>query len=337
MKHPIVYTLPLIAAGLSAVLAMSCGQSDPAASSEATQATRDSATPYTIVATVGMVGDIVRQVAGEKATVKNIIGTGVDPHLYKPTRNDVVALQGADVIFYSGLLLEGKMGDVLIKVARTKPVFAVTELIPREFVLEPEEFAGHPDPHVWMDIRGWMKAVEAVNRSLAEFDPANSDTYAANAKRYLEQLEALDTYAKDVIATIPEAGRILITAHDAFNYFGRAYDIEVRGIQGLSTESSAGLEDIRRLVDIITERDIKAVFIESSVPDKNVRALIEGAAARGKTVTVGGELYSDAMGNANTYEGTYVGMLDHNITLVTRALGGQAPEKGLNGKLNPSH
>ncbi|MDE0839607.1 MAG: zinc ABC transporter substrate-binding protein [Kiritimatiellae bacterium] len=337
MKHPIKYTLPLIAAGLCAALAMSCGRSEPAPSSEAVQTTSDPATPYAIVATVGMVGDIVRHVVGEHATVKNIIGTGVDPHLYKPTRNDVVALQGADVIFYSGLLLEGKMGDVLIKVARTKPVFAVTELIPQEFVLEPAEFAGHPDPHVWMDIAGWMKAVEAVNRSLAEFDPANSDMYAANAERYLGELAALDTYAKDVIATIPKAGRMLITAHDAFNYFGRAYDIDVQGIQGISTESSAGLQDIRRLVDIITERDIKAVFIESSVPDKNVRALIEGAAARGKTVTVGGELYSDAMGNAGSYEGTYIGMLDHNITLVTRALGGQAPEKGLNGKLNLSH
>lgn len=295
----------------------------------------DRTTPYDVVCTVGMVADITRNVAGEKANVQGIIGTGVDPHLYKPTRNDVVALQGADVILYAGLMLEGKMADTLIKVARTKPVFAVTELVPAEFILEPEDFEGHADPHLWMDVSGWMKAVDAVNHSLAEFDPANADYFAGNAQRYLKELDALHAYAQKAIASIPEKGRVLITAHDAFNYFGRAYGIEVMGIQGISTESSAGLEDIRRIIELIVERDIQAVFVESSVPDKNVRALIEGAGAKGKTVTIGGELFSDAMGLEGHYEGTYIGMLDHNVTLIARALGGDAPEKGLNGKLTP--
>lgn len=313
-----------------AVFAISCSQEH---APSANTATPERATPYNVVCTVGMVADITRNVAGDKARVQGIIGTGVDPHLYKPTRNDVVALQNADVIFYAGLMLEGKMSDTLIKVASTKPVFAVTELVPAEFVLEPEDFAGHADPHLWMDVMGWMKAVEAVNRSLAGFDPANADYYADNAQRYLKELEALHAYAQSAIASIPEKGRVLITAHDAFNYFGRAYGIEVMGIQGISTESSAGLEDIRRIIQLIVDREIQAVFVESSVPDKNVRALIEGAQAKGKAVIIGGELFSDAMGSAESYEGTYIGMIDHNVTVIARALGGTAPEKGLNGKL----
>lgn len=318
---------------LCAAMLVSCTKQDAAPTNTAAS---ERATPYKAACTVGMVADITRKVAGDKAEVQGIIGTGVDPHLYKPTRNDVVALQGADVIFYAGLMLEGKMADTLIKVARNKPVFAVTELVPEEFILEPEDFEGHADPHLWMDVSGWMKAVEAVSSSLAEYDPDNADYYAANADAYLKELSALHDYAKTAISSIPEAGRVLITAHDAFNYFGRAYGIEVMGIQGISTESSAGLEDIRRMVELIVERDIKAVFVESSVPDKNVRALIEGARAKGKDVIIGGELFSDAMGSPGSYEGTYIGMLDHNATLIARALGGEAPEKGLNGKLSPA-
>jgi manganese/zinc/iron transport system substrate-binding protein len=225
------------------------------------------------------------------------------------------------------------MADVLIKVAtKGKPVFAVTELIDEKYLLEPEEFAGHYDPHVWMDVRGWMKAVEAVFQALLEYDPANKGYYRKNADNYLKELEKLDSYVRDVIDSIPSRSRILITAHDAFNYFGRAYKIEVRGIQGISTESEAGLKDINKLVDLIVERDIKAVFVETSVAEKNIRALIEGARVRGKNVTIGGSLYSDAMGASGSYEGTYIGMLDHNATIITQALGGDAPEKGMQGK-----
>jgi manganese/zinc/iron transport system substrate-binding protein len=292
------------------------------------------AKPYAIVTTVGMVTDIVRQVAGGRATVTGLIGEGVDPHLYKPTRSDVAALLAADVVFYSGLMLEGKMADALVKVATSgRKVFAVTELIDPSSLLEPEEMQGHYDPHVWMDVSGWMKGVEAVAKALSDHDPAHAAEYQSNAQRYLKEMAELHEYARKSMATIPKDSRVLITAHDAFNYFGRAYGMEVRGIQGISTESEAGLEDLNRLVDLIVRRDIKAVFVETSVAQKNVKALIEGARSRGKAVRIGGSLFSDAMGPPGTYEGTYIGMIDHNVTTITRALGGEAPARGFKGRL----
>jgi manganese/zinc/iron transport system substrate-binding protein len=289
--------------------------------------------PYQVTTTVGMVNDIVKSVAGDKANCRAIMGAGVDPHLYKPTRDDVSAMLRADVVVYSGLLLEGKMSDTLIKIARSKPVFAVTELIDEKYLLQPEEFAGHFDPHLWMDASAWGKCVEAVGKSLAEFDPKNADFYRANAVAYVEQCAKLFEYGKKSIATIPENSRVLITSHDAFNYFGRAYGLKVMGVQGLSTDSEAGLQRVNEMVDLIVKNNVKAVFIESSVSPKNIHALIEGAKARGHDVKIGGELFSDAMGAEGTYEGTYIGMIDHNITLVTRGLGGEAPEKGMQGKL----
>lgn len=287
-----------------------------------------------IAATVGMVADIVSQVAGDKVTVVGIIGPGVDPHLYKPTRTDVATLVDADVVFYSGLLLEGKMADTLKKVGQSgKPVHAVTELLNEEYLLTPEGMEGHHDPHVWMDVKAWSKAVEVVARALSDFDPPNADYYQENAKGYVAELDKLDAYARDVIRSIPDRQRVLITAHDAFNYFGRAYGLEVMGIQGISTESEAGLSDVTELVDLIVERKIKAIFVETSVAEKNVRSLQESAAARDHKVEVGGTLFSDAMGKKNTYEGTYIGMIDHNATTIARALGGNAPEKGMQGKL----
>ena len=290
--------------------------------------------PYNVITTVGMVRDIVQQVAGDKAKVSGIIGSGVDPHLYKPTRSDIAALLDADVVFYSGLMLEGKMSDTFVKIATSgKPVYAVTEKIDESFLLSPPEFAGHHDPHVWMDPEGWMKAVEVVRDALSLYDPSNAAAYKANANSYLAELRKLDAYATKSLGSIPEKQRVLITAHDAFNYFGHAYGIEVKGIQGISTESEAGLQDLNNLVQFIVDRDIKAVFVESSVAEKNVRALIDGAKARGKSVAIGGTLFSDAMGGEGTYEGTYIGMIDHNVTVITRSLGGEAPEKGMQGKL----
>jgi manganese/zinc/iron transport system substrate-binding protein len=297
-------------------------------------ATHCFAAPYKITTTVGMVTDIVKQVAGEKAVVTGIIGEGVDPHLYKPTRNDVAALLNADVVFYSGLLLEGKMGDTLVKVARGgKAVYAVTELIDEKYLLEPAEFQGHSDPHVWMDVGAWSKCVEAVAKALGEYDPPNAEFYRDNAVRYRAELAKLDDYARKALVTIPEKSRILITAHDAFNYFGRAYGLRVMGIQGISTESEAGLQDINRLINVIASNNVSAVFVETSVSDKNVRALVDGARAKDKNVIIGGLLFSDAMGKAGTYEGTYIGMIDHNVTTIARALGGKAPARGMNGKL----
>ena len=290
--------------------------------------------PYKAVATVGMIADVVRNVAGDRAAVDGLIGEGVDPHLYKPTRGDVVALNGADVIFYNGLMLEGKMSDVLVKAARGgRPVYAVTEAIldQGDYVLTDE--SEHYDPHVWMDVKGWLRATEVIVRSLSDFDPTSQELYRQNGDAYVSQLKALDEYARTSIASIPEAQRVLVTAHDAFNYLGRAYGLEVRGIQGLSTESEAGVKDIEALVSFLADRAIPAVFVETSVADKNVRALVEGAESRGHPLTIGGALFSDAMGPAGTYEGTYVGMIDHNVTTIVRALGGEAPERGMQGKL----
>ena len=282
---------------------------------------------YTIICTIGMITDIVRNVAGEYASVEGVIGEGVDPHLYKPTRGDVVQLSQADVVFYNGLLLEGKMTDILVNVASSgKPVKAVTEAIMSnsDYLLELGDGSEHTDPHVWMDVSGWMQAVQIVEAALIAYDPDRTAAYQKNAAAYLQRLEALDAYAKTAMATIPENQRVLVTAHDAFNYLGRAYGIEVRGIQGISTESEAGVRDLENLVDFIVEKNIPAVFVETSVADKNVRALVEGAKARGHDVVIGGSLYSDAMGQPGSYEGTYIGMIDHNITTIVNALGGQA-------------
>jgi manganese/zinc/iron transport system substrate-binding protein len=289
--------------------------------------------PYRIGATVGMVGDIAKAVAKDKGEVTFIIGAGVDPHVYNPTRSDVATLQRSDIIFYGGLLLEGQLTDVLVKVSRKRPVYAVTELLQADYLIHDAE-AGHNDPHVWMDVRGWIKAVQVVVDALTDFDPGNASAYRANADAYIAQMEKLDAYARQSIASIPEKRRVLVTAHDAFNYMGRAYGIEVMGIQGLSTESEAGLKDINRIVDELVDRGIPAVFVETSVSDKNVKALIEGARSRGHKVTIGGELFSDAMGPAGTYEGTYIGMIDHNVTVIARALGGQAPAAGMQGRLS---
>lgn len=292
--------------------------------------------PYKAVATVGMVADIVRNVAGDRAKVVSLMGEGVDPHLYKATRSDMATLLGADIVFYNGLLLEGKMSDALIRVATSgKKVHAVTELLEEKFLLEPEAFAGHYDPHVWMDPAAWLRAVEVVADKLAEFDPSGASVYRQNLAGYLEELRALDAYGERVLATVPETSRVLVTAHDAFNYFGRRYGYEVVGIQGISTESEAGVRDIERLVDLLVSRRVRAVFVETTVSDRNVNALIAGARARGHNVVIGGKLFSDAMGAPGSYEGTYIGMIDHNITTIVRALGGQAPERGLHGRLAP--
>lgn len=289
--------------------------------------------PWQVVATIAQVADAVRQVAGERAEVTTLMGEGVDPHTYRQTRSDITRLSRADIIFWNGLYLEAQMESLLRTLARTKPVVALGERLPAEKLLGNEDYAGKFDPHIWMDVALWVEVVETLREALIEFDPDGAGLYRANAKAYIERLQALQAYAQEALATVPEEQRALITAHDAFNYFGAAYDFEVLGIQGLSTESEAGLARIEQLVNLIVERDIGAVFVETSVADRNVRALIEGAAARGHKVVIGGELFSDAMGPPNSYEGSYIGMIDHNVTVIARALGGEAPAGGLNGKL----
>ncbi|MCS6771178.1 MAG: zinc ABC transporter substrate-binding protein [Kiritimatiellae bacterium] len=282
-----------------------------------------------VVATVGMVADLVRQIGGEDVEVTQLIGSGIDPHLYRPTRSDIAALMAAEAVFYCGFKLEGRLADVLERMARDgRNVIAVVETLLPERMLVHE---GVPDPHAWMDVSLWMEAAGVVERSLSRFDPARAPRYAERAAAYHEQLRELDEYAQEVLSTVPSSARLLVTAHDAFHYFGRAYGFEVVGIQGVSTESEAGLERIGKLVDTLVERRVPAVFVETSVSDRNVLALIEGASARGHAVALGPALYSDAMGPDGTYEGTYIGMIDHNVTSIARALGGAPPPSGFRG------
>ena len=290
--------------------------------------------PYQIVCTIGMVTDIARQVAGDRASVTGLMKEGVDPHLYQATRDDVRRLQGADVVFYSGLNLEAPMLSLFNRQAQDgKPVFAVTDGISRNYLHSPPEFEGHYDPHVWGDALAWSLCVDHVARALSAYDPDGAETYAANAKAYREELKTVHDYAREAIDSIPKDRRVLITAHDAFGYFSCAYQIPVKSAQGISTESEAGVNDVNQLVDLIVAKKIQAIFVESSVNQKNMVAIIEGAKERGQEVAIGGELYSDAMGPAGTYEGTYIGMIDHNATTIARALGGKAPERGYSGKL----
>jgi manganese/zinc/iron transport system substrate-binding protein len=234
------------------------------------------------------------------------------------------------------LMLEGKMQDSLTRLEKdkTKWPIAVTEHLDEKTLIEPSDSHGHPDPHVWMDVSVWKSAAETVEGALAQFDPKHAEEYRKRGEEYRNRLQALHDYGKRTISTIPHDQRVLITSHDAFSYFGRAYGLRVYGVQGISTDSEAGLQQINALVDQIVKKGVKAVFIESSVPRKNIEALVGGAKARGHEVTIGGELYSDAMGPAGTYEGTYEGMLDHNITTVTSGLGGRVPPGGMQGKLS---
>ncbi|MEM9065371.1 MAG: zinc ABC transporter substrate-binding protein [Planctomycetota bacterium] len=321
-------TLAIVALAALIALLPGCDRPTPedtnAASSERPQ----------VLCTIGMVTDIARAVAGDRADVSGLLRAGIDPHLYSPTRDDIAALLAADIIFYNGLVLEGKMTDAFVRAATSgRKVHAVTELVPAEALLEPDGPEGYPDPHLWMDPTAWKLAVDVIRDALTEFDPEGADIYESNASAYQSELDALHEYTIASFNTIPTDARILITAHDAFNYLGNRYDFEVMGIQGLSTESEAGLQQIESLVGILADRSIPAVFAESTVNDRGVRALISGAAARGHEVSIGGELFSDAMGPEGTYEGTYLGMIDHNVTTITRALGGQAPERGRLGRL----
>ncbi len=324
MPRVFLPVLVLLALALAA-----CRSSTPASAD-----TQAQSKALTVVATTGMIADIAREIAGEHAQVIALMGEGVDPHLYKPTRSDIERLMSADLVFYNGLLLEGKMTDAFVRAASSgKRVVAVTERIDESFLLEPESFEGHFDPHVWMDPQAWSRAVEVVRDELSALDAPNTIEYASNATRLLTQLGELDAYTLRSLNTVPPDRRVLVTAHDAFNYFGRRYGYEVVGIQGLSTESEAGVRDIERIVDLLVTRKIPAVFVETSVSDRNIKALIDGARARGHSVSIGGKLFSDAMGAPGTYQGTYLGMIDHNVTVITRALGGDAPPRGMTGKL----
>lgn len=272
------------------------------------------------VTTIGMITDIVENVGKEKVEVHGLMGAGVDPHLYKATEGDVTRLAEADIIFYNGLHLEARMGEVLESMGERKKTVAVTDYLPREDLLDFPAYPGQYDPHVWFDVGMWIKSAEKVRDSLIEFDPQNRDYYTANAAEYIAKLEELDSYVASKALEIPEQQRVLVTAHDAFQYFGRAYGFEVLGLQGISTESEAGTRDVQNLVNFIVERKIKAIFVETSISERNIRAVQEAARSKGWDVEIGGLLFSDAMGDSNTFEGTYIGMVTHNIDTVNEAL-----------------
>jgi manganese/zinc/iron transport system substrate-binding protein len=275
--------------------------------------------PIEVLTTIGMVTDIVENVGGARVRVNGLMGPGVDPHLYKPSAGDALELGRADVIFYGGLHLEGRMDDLFDKISASgRAAYAVTDEIDPALLREEDELAH--DPHVWFDVSLWQVAVHTVQRRLSALDPGSDALYRANAARYLAELDALDAYALTQIKTIPPESRVLITAHDAFGYFGARYGLEVRGLQGISTASEISAADVQDLAVFIAQRKIKAIFVESSVPEATVRAVQEAVRSRGWDVVIGGELFADAMGAAGTPEGTYIGMVKHNVDTIVQAL-----------------
>ncbi len=268
-----------------------------------------------------MIADVAREVGGEAVRVTALMGPGVDPHLYKASPGDLRVLGEADLVLYNGIHLEGKLADVLKQLGASKRCVAVAEAIAPASLRDAGD--GAHDPHVWFDVSLWLDVVRATEGALAEATPSRAAEIHARAEAYAERLASLHEWCKARIATIPESRRGLITSHDAFGYFGRAYGLRVLAIQGISTESEASLKDVNALVDLLVESKVPAVFVESSVPTKTIESLIEGARARGHAVTIGGELFSDAMGNEGTPEGTYIGMVVHNARSIVRALGGE--------------
>ncbi len=290
--------------------------------------------PLKVTATTGMIADAARQVGGDLVEVEALMGPGIDPHSYRQTRSDILAMVRADLVLRHGLFLEAQMEDFFDDLRRKRNVVAVTDALPRDLLRAHDSYADKYDPHVWMTPLLWKEVVKRVQVALTDARPERAAQFAANADRHLAELDRLIAYSATLTAAIPPENRVLLTAHDAFGYFGAAYGIEVLGIQGISTESEAGLNRIGALVDMLVARGITAVFVESSVSDRNIRALTEGAAARGHRVQIGGELFSDAMGPDGTYEGTYIGMIDHNVTVIAAALGADVPARGMSGRLS---
>lgn len=286
-----------------------------------------------VVATTAMIGDAAKAIGGERIELDVLLGEGVDPHLYKPTRTDIVRLTRADLVLANGLHLEAQMDDTFAQIGKGKPVVFVAEALPKDRLLADPAYPDRKDPHVWMDPELWTVVAGAVRDALTSRDPAGANAYNQGHARYVAELGKLSAYAKRILDSVPADRRVLLTAHDAFNYFGRAYGYEVLGVQSVSTESEAGLKRIEEIVKLVVSRKLPAIFVESSVSDRTVRAVIEGAAARGHQLAVGAQLFSDAMGKPATHQGTYLGMIDHNVTGIARALGGEAPERGMVDKL----
>lgn len=281
--------------------------------------------PLSVVATVGMIGDVAQTIGGSCVAVETMMGPGIDPHLYQATARDVQTLNDADLILYSGYGLEGQLGDVFRRYSERVPTLAVAEAgIPATDLIVTDDAAG-VDPHVWMDVALWARTVPAIAGALSELVPDCAPQIDANAERYSAELAALDGWAKDAIVSIPPDQRVLVTAHDAFAYFGRAYDIDVNGIQGISTQSEAAIADIRQTADLIVAQGVPAIFVESTINPRTIQAVIEAVRQAGQPIEIGGELYSDAMGDPDTVGGNYIGMLYSNTLAISEALGGTPP------------
>ena len=274
-----------------------------------------------VVTTTTMITDLVKNIGRDKLVVNGLMGAGVDPHLYKASEGDVSKLFNADVVIYNGLHLEGKLEEVFEKMQhQDKKTIVVSDVINKKNLIESELFASNFDPHIWFDLNNWAKITSYVTEKLAEIDGKNADFYQQNAKEYLQKLETLNKEVEIKINELPIEKRILVTAHDAFNYFGRLHQFNVVGLQGLSTATEAGVQDVQKLAKFIIKNKVKAIFIESSVPKRTIEALQEAVKSKGQEVIIGGTLYSDALGNAGTEEGTYVGMYKANVDTIVNAL-----------------
>ena len=295
---------------ITILLCFSC-KKDPKKSSDKLQ----------VVTTTTMLTDLLAHIGGDHIELEGLMGTGVDPHLYKASEGDVTKLYDADVIFYNGLHLEGKLEEIFEKMEhQNKTTIAVSKVLDKKSLITSENFASNYDPHIWFDIENWKLVTNYVAEKLSELDSKNATNYQRNAETYVKELSALQDFVNNKIVELPKEQRILVTAHDAFNYFGKAYEFNVVGLQGLSTISEAGVQDVRRLASFIIEHKVKAIFVESSVPRRTIEALQAAVKAQDHDVIIGGTLYSDALGNKGTEEGTYIGMFKYNLTTIVDAL-----------------
>ena len=274
-----------------------------------------------IVTTTSMITDLVTNIGGDKINIQGLMGSGVDPHLYKASEGDVSKLANAHMIFYGGLHLEGKLVEVFEKMKRQHiKTIAVSDALDQNTLISSESFAGNYDPHIWFNVDYWIQITQYVADNLSEADPENKSFYEENAKTYKEKLNVLKKKLETIIETLPQDKRILVTAHDAFNYFGKAFGFEVVGLQGLSTATEAGVQDVQKLASYIIDENVKAIFVESSVPKRTIEALQAAVQSKNHDVAIGGTLYSDALGNAGTVEGTYIGMFEFNVSTIVNAL-----------------
>ena len=275
----------------------------------------------TVVATTSQVTDIVKVIAGDLVNLEGLMGAGVDPHLYKASEGDVTKIYNADIIFYNGLHLEGKLEDILKKMNhQNKNTVAVSDAISKSNLISSKDFASNYDPHFWFNIDLWKKAVYIVATKLGVLDAKNANKYFVNAEKYVQKLNDLQLSITSKLKALPEEKRILVTAHDAFAYFGKEYHFQVVSLQGLSTVTEAGVKDVQRIANFIIENKIKAIFIESSVPVRTVKALQAAVKSKGHEVSIGGTLFSDALGASGTIEGTYIGMYEYNMNTIIKAL-----------------